>query len=257
MSPSNRAKIRLEFPYPSHNLNWILYDEFMGSRLIIQGQTVALKCLNNSQDLSSDYLNETHMGLFSQPQFLHCFGITQYPITGEFMIMLQYALFEDLRLRNHRKYNEYIDKLYFVIGDVRLCGSANRSIRKKEICSGMRPYAGTAHDMNMAKDICKGKRPPVSPVLSGTPSFYSELMKILDYWILQIKRRTQTAKSRAELRGSSNNLLKPSQIYSSLISKSSKDTLSSKTSQKIDNNSTNSYNTSKKFQDGSNSNSIS
>ncbi|CAI2202110.1 19894_t:CDS:1, partial [Funneliformis geosporum] len=96
---------------------------------------------------------------------------------------------------------------HFVIGDVGLCGPANRSIRKKavygvlpyvapelfrgigyskkvdiysfgvimwEICSGMRPYAGTAHDINMAKDICKGKRPPVPP---GTPSFYSELMK--------------------------------------------------------------------------------
>ncbi|CAG8502745.1 2766_t:CDS:2 [Funneliformis caledonium] len=111
-------EIRLEFPYPSHNLNWIPYDEFVGSRLITQGgfssifeamwnksgQTVALKCLKDSQDLSSDYLNEikTHWGLFSQPQFLRCYGITQYPITGEFMIVLQYASFGDLRLHLQR-----------------------------------------------------------------------------------------------------------------------------------------------------------
>ncbi|CAI2200804.1 3498_t:CDS:2, partial [Funneliformis geosporum] len=168
--------IRLEFPYPSHNLNWIPYDEFVGSRLITQGgfssifeamwnksgQTVALKCLNDSQDLSSDYLNEikTHWGLFSQPQFLRCFGITQYPITGEFMIVLQYASFGDLRLhlqRNrvsswkdkirilkqiarglaemhkrdlihgnlHSGNIMNIDKSHFVIGDVGLCGPAN------------------------------------------------------------------------------------------------------------------------------------
>jgi serine/threonine protein kinase len=100
-----------------------------------------------------------------------------------------------------------IDRSHFVIGDVGLCGPANQITRKKavygvlpyvapellrgleyskkvdiysfaiimwEICSGIRPYAGTAHDINMARDICEGKRPPVPP---GTPAFYSELMK--------------------------------------------------------------------------------
>ncbi|CAI2198825.1 9283_t:CDS:2, partial [Funneliformis geosporum] len=119
-------EIRLEFPYPSHNLNWIPYDEFMGSRLITQGGFSSIfEAMWNKSDLSSDYLNKTHWGLFSQLQFLRCFGITQYPITGEFMIMLQYATFGDLRLHNRRKYNEYIDKSHFVIGDVGLCGPAN------------------------------------------------------------------------------------------------------------------------------------
>jgi hypothetical protein len=62
----------LEFPYPAHNLNWIPFDEFVGYKYIIRGgysaiyeamwnksgQTVALKCLDGSQDFSSDYLNE-------------------------------------------------------------------------------------------------------------------------------------------------------------------------------------------------------
>ena len=65
-------EIRLEFPYPAHNLNWIPFDEFMSYKYITRGgysaiyeamwsksgQTVALKCLEGSQDFSSDYLNE-------------------------------------------------------------------------------------------------------------------------------------------------------------------------------------------------------
>jgi serine/threonine protein kinase len=162
---------------------------------------------------------------------------------GEFMMVMQYASFGDLRLHLQRnRISSWKDKIrilkqiargiaemhkrdlihgdlhcgnvmnidqsHFVIGDVGLCGPANRMTRKKggvygvlpyvapellrgseyskkvdiysfamimwEICSGIRPYAGTAHDLSMAKDICEGKRPPVPP---GTPSFYSELMK--------------------------------------------------------------------------------
>ncbi|CAI2197395.1 362_t:CDS:2, partial [Funneliformis geosporum] len=63
--------------------------------------------------------------------------------------------------------------------------------------------------------------------------------RLLDFPEFREERRRQIlAKSRAELRGSS------------------VEEINSKTSQKTDNNSTNSYNTSKKFQDGSNSNSI-
>jgi serine/threonine protein kinase len=184
---------------------------------------------------------KTHWCLFSQPQFLRCYGITQLQ-NGEFAMVMQFASFGDLRLhlqRNrisswkdkirilkqiarglaemhkrglihgdlHSGNVMNIDRLHFVIGDVGLCGPANRLTRRKgvygvlpyvapellkgaeyskkadiysfaiimwEICSGIRPYAGTAHDMNMARDICEGKRPPVPP---GTPSFYSELMK--------------------------------------------------------------------------------
>ncbi|CAB4427383.1 unnamed protein product [Rhizophagus irregularis] len=251
-------EIRLEFPYPAHNLVWIPFDEFVNCKPIARGgysaiyeamwsksgQTVALKCLDGSQDFSNDFLNEIkmHWCLFSQPQFLHCYGITQLQ-DGEFMMVIQYASFGDLRMHLQRnRISSWKDKIrilkqiarglaemhkrdlihgdlhsgnvmnidqsHFVIGDVGLCGPANRMTRKKgglygvlpyvapellrgaeyskkvdiysfaiimwEICSGIRPYAGTAHDVNMAKDICEGKRPPVPP---GTPSFYSELMK--------------------------------------------------------------------------------
>ncbi|GBB94555.1 hypothetical protein RclHR1_02380014 [Rhizophagus clarus] len=251
-------EIRLEFPHPAHNLTWIPFDEFVNCKPITRGgysaiyeamwtksgQIVALKCFDGSQDFSSDFLNEikTHWGLYSQPQFLRCYGITQLQ-NGEFMMVMQYASFGDLRLHLQRnRISSWKDKIrilkqiarglaelhkrdlihgdlhsgnimnidqsHFVIGDVGLCGPANRMVRKKggvygvlpyvapellrgadyskkadiysfaiimwEICSGIRPYAGTAHNLGMAKDICEGKRPPVPP---GTPSFYSELMK--------------------------------------------------------------------------------
>jgi hypothetical protein len=65
-------EIRLEFPYPAHNLVWIPFDEFISCKPITRGgysaiyealwsksgQTVALKCLDGSQDFSSDFLDE-------------------------------------------------------------------------------------------------------------------------------------------------------------------------------------------------------
>ncbi|CAG8536276.1 15018_t:CDS:2 [Dentiscutata erythropus] len=83
--------IRLQYPHPAHNLNWIPYEEFANCEHIANGgfstiykatwttsgQTVTLKSLNNSQDISINYLNEikANWDLFSQPQFLHCHDV--------------------------------------------------------------------------------------------------------------------------------------------------------------------------------------
>ncbi|CAH1760765.1 14803_t:CDS:2 [Entrophospora sp. SA101] len=133
--------IRLDFPFPSHHLSWIPFDEFVGLKFVSRGgfsaiyesmwtntgQTVALKCLDGSQDFSTDFLDEikSHWCLFSQPQFLRCHGITQLPNSREFMMVMQYALFGDLRSHLQRTH------------------------------------------------ICNSKRPPI-PI--GTPEFYSKLM---------------------------------------------------------------------------------
>ena len=64
--------MRLEYPDPSQHLIWIPFSEFMkckqincgGFSIIYEatwipsGQTVALKCLKDSQDISLDFLNE-------------------------------------------------------------------------------------------------------------------------------------------------------------------------------------------------------
>ncbi|CAG8812237.1 12313_t:CDS:2, partial [Gigaspora rosea] len=49
--------------------------------------------------------------LFSQPQFLHCHGITQSPSTGDFIMVMQYAQ-SDLRLYlQHTDTSSWKDKL--------------------------------------------------------------------------------------------------------------------------------------------------
>ncbi|CAG8630277.1 20857_t:CDS:2 [Cetraspora pellucida] len=250
--------IRLQYPHPAHNLNWIPYEEFVDCEHIADGgfstiykatwttsnQTVALKSLNNSQDISINYLNEikANWDLFSQSQFLHCHGITQSPSNGDFIMVMQYAQSGDLRLYlQHNSTSSWKDKLRilkqiasgleelhirdlvhgnlhsgnimnidqsnFVIGDVGLSGPASEpafsdgiygvlpyiapellmgldysdksdiysfSIIMWELCSGMKPFCSTPHNLELAKEICEGKR---SPIPVGTPPLYSDLME--------------------------------------------------------------------------------
>ncbi|CAG8606332.1 5667_t:CDS:2 [Dentiscutata erythropus] len=70
-------EMRLEYPDPSQHLIWIPFGEFMKCKQINcggfstiyeatwipSGQTVALKCLKDSQDLSLDFLNEVDNSL--------------------------------------------------------------------------------------------------------------------------------------------------------------------------------------------------
>ncbi|CAG8460111.1 15885_t:CDS:2, partial [Cetraspora pellucida] len=198
-------EMRLEYPNPTQHLIWVPFNEFIKCKQIdcggfstiyeanwiTAGQTVALKCLKDSQDISIDFLNEikSHWVLFLQPQFLRCYGITQQPNTGEFMMVTQYAPFGNLYtyLQKHKRMTwkekiqiikqitralgemhkrdlihgdlhsgniMNIDRTHFVLGDVGLCGPAGRLT-------------------HLVKDICRGKRPPIP---FGTPSFYSELM---------------------------------------------------------------------------------
>ncbi|CAG8665726.1 3481_t:CDS:2, partial [Racocetra fulgida] len=173
-------EMRLEYPNPTQHLIWIPFNEFIKCKQIncggfstiyeatwiTAGQTIALKCLKDSQDISTDFLNE--------PQFLRCYGITQQPNTGEFMMVTQYAPFGDLYtyLQKHKRLTwkekiqiikqitralgemhkrdlihgdlhsgniMNIDRTHFVLGDVGLCGPAGRLARKKEVY-GVIPY---------------------------------------------------------------------------------------------------------------------
>ncbi|RHZ43853.1 hypothetical protein Glove_851g17 [Diversispora epigaea] len=194
-------EMRLEFPNPAQHLNWIPFEEFVnciftakgGFSTIYEatwstsGKTVSLKSLNNSQNLSIEYLNELKKNwiLFLQPQFLRCYGITQQPTTGEFMMVMQYAPYGDLRsLQRNNSTLSWKDKVqilqqitsgiceihkrelihgdlhsgnilgleesHFVIADVGLCGPANKSPEKKEIY-GVVPY--------LAPEVLKGHEP--------------------------------------------------------------------------------------------------
>ncbi|CAG8523252.1 13356_t:CDS:2 [Acaulospora morrowiae] len=192
-------EMRLEYPHPTQHLNWVPFEEFVNYKTVAKGgfstiyeatwttsgQIVALKCLSDSQDISTEYLNELKRNwiLLLQPQFLRCFGITQQPTTGEFMMVIQYAPFGDLR--SHLQNNQTLswkdkvrilkqiargigemhkrdlvhgdlhsgnvmnlDNTHFVIADVGLCGPANKSTEKSGIY-GVIPY--------LAPEVLKGQ----------------------------------------------------------------------------------------------------
>ncbi|UZO01816.1 uncharacterized protein OCT59_020327 [Rhizophagus irregularis] len=76
------------------------------------GQTVALKSLDNSSEISADFINEikSHLQIYCQGIVL-CFGITQDQNTKDYMMVLKYC--EEGNLRNYYL-NNYDDtiKLY-------------------------------------------------------------------------------------------------------------------------------------------------
>ncbi|KAF0406198.1 serine/threonine protein kinase [Gigaspora margarita] len=175
--------IRLQYPHPAHNLNWIPYEEFANCEHIADGgfstiykatwttsgQTVTLKSLNNSQDISINYLNEikANWDLFSQPQFLHCHGITQSPSTGDFIMVMQYAQ-SDLRLYlQHTDTSSWKDKLRIL----KQIASGLEELHKRDLVHG---NLHSAHNLELAKNLCEGNRPPIP---DETPQLYSDLMK--------------------------------------------------------------------------------
>ncbi|POG74632.1 kinase-like domain-containing protein [Rhizophagus irregularis DAOM 181602=DAOM 197198] len=71
----------------------------------------ALKSLNNSSDICSDFLNEIHL-----TDIVQCYGITQDPNNKEYMMVLYYCSFGNLRdylnkSKNYINYKSKIDKL--------------------------------------------------------------------------------------------------------------------------------------------------
>ncbi|GBB90466.1 hypothetical protein RclHR1_17430002 [Rhizophagus clarus] len=200
-------------------LEWIPYDKFINIKYIAEGgfakvysaiwiggrirkwsqfsnswkrdgstTTVALKVLNNSENISEDFLNE--IKFFNEVSgelcVIKCFGITQDPITCNYALVLQYMENGDLRkylkrtvnlitwdqrlnkiydiclaLVNIHKHklmhkdlhpgNIFIDSTFAYIGDFGFCMPANENTKNsnKKNIYGVLPY--------MAPEILRGK----------------------------------------------------------------------------------------------------
>ncbi|EXX61031.1 kinase-like domain-containing protein [Rhizophagus irregularis DAOM 181602=DAOM 197198] len=77
---------------------WELNDD---SQLERVGETkVALKCLNNSQDITADFLKEVESNIlvYNTGRTVRCFGITKDPKTNDFMMVME---LKDYSLRQH------------------------------------------------------------------------------------------------------------------------------------------------------------
>ncbi|CAG8632685.1 9953_t:CDS:2 [Ambispora leptoticha] len=108
------ADIRIQYPSQEQHMCWIPFDEFEGHRFVARGgysaiyqatwlktgQRIALKSLDESGDISQDFLDnlKRHWGHYTQPECLRIHGITQLPDSGEFMLVMQYAVFGNLML---------------------------------------------------------------------------------------------------------------------------------------------------------------
>ncbi|GES93623.1 kinase-like domain-containing protein [Rhizophagus clarus] len=100
---------------------------------------VALKSLNNSENVTSEFMNEImlHDELDDSLFVTELYGITQDLETKNYMLVLEYA--EDGNLRN------YLDTNYNKLN--------------LKIISGLPPYHNLSHDNNLAMKICLGLRP--------------------------------------------------------------------------------------------------
>ncbi|RGB42545.1 kinase-like domain-containing protein [Rhizophagus diaphanus] len=75
---------------------------------------VALKCLDNSNNISKDFLNEvkTYYQIYGSSYIVQCYGITKEPETNNYMMVLQYFYKGNLRENLHKLYNiNYSEKL--------------------------------------------------------------------------------------------------------------------------------------------------
>ncbi|CAG8690138.1 17701_t:CDS:2, partial [Racocetra persica] len=166
-------EMRLEYPNPTQHLMWIPFNEFIKCKQIdcggfstiyeatwiTAGQTIALKCLKDSQDIR-EFMMVTQYAPFGD---LYTYLQKHKRLTWKEKIQIIKQITRALGEMHKRDLIHgdlhsgnimNIDRTHFVLGDVGLCGPAGR----------------LAH---LVKDICNRRRPPIT---FGTPSFYSELM---------------------------------------------------------------------------------
>ncbi|GET51297.1 kinase-like domain-containing protein [Rhizophagus irregularis DAOM 181602=DAOM 197198] len=147
---------------------------------------VALKSLNNSSNISNDFLNEIKYyisGHFPACNTVICFGITQDPNTKDYIMVLQY--FEGGNLRNTlvevlRGYQ------YTKAADIYSFG-----IIMNELMSERIPYNDIPHDQFLVVKICKGFRPKIS---EDTPKLIVDL--IIKCWDAKAENRPTTKELR-------------------------------------------------------------
>ncbi|RGB27367.1 kinase-like domain-containing protein [Rhizophagus diaphanus] len=80
---------------------------------------VALKCLHNSQDITSEFLREIESHTMINSVYVtKCFGITRDPESNNFMMVIEYAKDGSLRQYLNNRFNsiKWIDKLEYLKG---------------------------------------------------------------------------------------------------------------------------------------------
>ncbi|GBC05952.1 hypothetical protein RclHR1_06520008 [Rhizophagus clarus] len=111
--------------WSSDNRNWRRKDQY---------KFVALKILNNSENVASEFMHEITSHCKVDNFVVKLYGISQDPKTKNYIMVLDYA--------------KDGDTVHMVFG-----------IIMYEVISGLPPYYDMSHDNNLAIKICQGFRP--------------------------------------------------------------------------------------------------
>ncbi|GBC36046.2 kinase-like domain-containing protein [Rhizophagus irregularis DAOM 181602=DAOM 197198] len=156
---------------------------------------VALKSLDNSSDICSDFLNEikSHLEIFLYDT-IQCFGVTQDPNTKDYMMVLYYCRM----CRPANKYSDQKERIYGVLPYVapevlrghhytKAADIYSFGIIMNEFLSEETPYSNISFDGFLAIKICQGYRPEIS---KNIPQLLADI--IIKCWDAEIKNRPTT-----------------------------------------------------------------
>ncbi|PKY15526.1 kinase-like protein [Rhizophagus irregularis] len=195
--------IHTQLSHTAYSIKWIPYDRFDDIEFIAKGGfglvyranwimegVVALKTLNDSKNITLEFLNEIilHHKINYSHNIIKFYGITQDPKTKNYIMILEYAKNGSLRTCLNTNYNK-IGWMY--ITDMGLCRPASENIKNNvygvlcymaletlqkhnytkasdiysfgiimyEVICGLPPYHDVCHDNILAIRICQGLRP--------------------------------------------------------------------------------------------------
>ncbi|GET02635.1 kinase-like domain-containing protein [Rhizophagus clarus] len=150
-------------------LERIPYNRFYDNKFIAQGGFAKNKSkyVCNSKNITLDFMNEitSHFKVNLNKCIIKLYGITQDPVTKNYVMVLDFA--ENGNLRNYLNlcynklsWNDKFNYLHSIAHGI-------RDIHEKElihrdlhiVISGLPPYSDVSHDDNLAIKICKGLRP--------------------------------------------------------------------------------------------------
>ncbi|GBC27871.2 kinase-like domain-containing protein [Rhizophagus irregularis DAOM 181602=DAOM 197198] len=137
-------------------------DEEMCTR--VSNKKVALKCLNNSQNMIDKFLSEVReYSINKMDDILNVYGVSQNPNTNDYIIVIEYA--------DGGSYNNWIDINYKDFD----WGNKIQTLLSIIEATGKQPFDNCAHDHHLTLAICDGIRPEINEL--EIPKCYIDLMK--------------------------------------------------------------------------------
>ncbi|GBC29517.2 kinase-like domain-containing protein [Rhizophagus irregularis DAOM 181602=DAOM 197198] len=167
-------------------IRYLWLDKKMYTR--VSNKKVALKCLNNSPNLTDKLLNEvSEYSINKNSSILNVYGISQDPDTKKIIIVLEYAEGGSYSnwINNNYKDFDWKNKIQTLLSIIEGLGGIHKKHKAADIYSfgmimyftatGKQPFNNCAHDHDLKLEICNGIRPEVNEL--EAPKCYTDLMR--------------------------------------------------------------------------------